>query len=170
MRFNRWSGCALAALALCAATAAAAQAPPRDRSPAVVAAWIKANVQPGPFEWLETHDKGVSYYALDDLPPTDARVRAWMRDELFEEGKGPFGTYRSRSMLTEFDCEARRWRFVAIDWYPQLNLKGRRASQDVADARWTYERASGPLSEQVLGEACKAKLGSLAPPKPSPFR
>ncbi len=168
MRFNRWSACGLAACAF--ATAAVAQPPPRDRSPAVVAAWTKANVQPGPYVWLETGDKAVSFYALDDLPPTDARIRAWIRDELFEDGKGPFGAYRSRSTLTEFDCEARRWRFVAMDWYPQLNLKGDRASQDAPDARWTYERGAGTLSEKVVGEACKAKLDGLAPAKPSPFR
>lgn len=160
----------LAACALYAATAASAQPPPRDRSPASVAAWIKAHLQPGPYTWLETGDTAVSYFTLDDLPPTDARIRAWLRDEMFAEREGPFGPYRSRSMLSEFDCEARRWRWVATDWYPQLNLKGRRASQDTPDARWVYERTTGTLSEKVVAESCKAKLDSLAPPKPSPFR
>lgn len=168
MRFNSW--CVFLAAAVMLPAATSAQPAPRDRSPATLAAWVKAHVQPGPYTWLETGEKAVSYYALDDLPPTDTRIRAWIRDELFEEGKGANGPYRSRSTLTEYDCEARRWRFVAMDWYPQLNLKGRRASQDTPDARWTYERTTGGLSETVVGEACKAKLDSLAPPKPSPFR
>lgn len=143
-------------------------APPRDASPAAVEAWVKANIVVGPYLPLETTDKRVSYYVLDDLGPTDARVRAWTRDEFFAPQSGTLAaTYRSVSMLAEVDCAQRRWRFVAMDWYPELNFKGERISQDAPDARWTYEREKEARSEIVFGEACKAKL---APPTRDPFR
>ena len=167
-RFNRFVLGLLTLFAAAPAVAQTAPGPPKDKSAAAVAAWVKANVVVGPYLPLETTAERVSFYVLDDLAPTDARVRAWTRDEMFAPQKNTRGVaYRSVSMLAEVDCAQRRWRFVAIDWYPELNLKGERVGQDAPDAKWTYEREKEARSEMVFGEACKAKL---SPPPPSPFQ
>ena len=150
---------------------ALAQAPaPKDKSPAAVAAWIKAQLDPGPFTLLETDDKGALFYVLDDDAPADARVRAWLRHEYFTDQPASQGAYRSDNLLTEMDCEKRAMRLLAVDWFPQLNLKGEPRRYDDQDPRWVYDRQADPATGKLFADACAAKQAKLAGPARTPFR
>jgi len=171
MRWKAAGSAACAAMAAaCAAWAQGAPAPPKDTSAASVAAWVKANLDAGPFTQLENDDQSVTFYLIDDEAPADARVRAWIRDDFFDAQPAAEGAYRSTNILTEMDCEKRALRALAIDWFPNLNLKGKPRSRDEQSPGWTYERGADPASQKVFDDACAAKQAKLAGPARSPFR
>jgi hypothetical protein len=155
--------CALALL--CAAGPALAQrgaapAPPKDAPPpaeqtdAAVDAWRLKNIVADGATYAFRDEDGVVLFKPDrDQDPARMPLRIWVRSEHFETLKEESGSHRSDIALYAFDCPLGRYRLLAMDLYPQLNLQGGAERYDAQTVSWTYPRP-GETADRLTWYAC----------------
>ncbi len=159
----------LAVSAVLAAGAAQAQQrarfadPPADRGPTAVAAWIGANVEVGPYAFVAADAAAARYVFAPEWQDYAAgpTVRAWIRAEFFTPQVIDTLTYRSSNTLREFDCAERRYRDLAADAYPLLNLQGEPHSENAQAPKWRYLRLGEPERAQLTA-ACALRDKAIA--------
>jgi hypothetical protein len=164
---RRWIAPILAAL--CAALPAAAQErarfanPPSELTPDGVETWVRAHIDLGPYKALGSTGGGVEFILASpyqDLIGGDS-IRAWIRTEYFNPQVVGDTTYRSVNELREFDCKERRFRTLATDSYPLLNLQGTVDSHDEQAPAWEYLRP-GVITRAELRAACALRTERIA--------
>lgn len=161
--------CLAAVLAFSVAGAAAAQQrarfadPPSALTEDGIAAWVGAHIELGPYKLVASTDESSEFIVVSpyqELIGSDS-IRAWIRVEYFNPQVVGDTTYRSENVLREFDCKERRYRTLASDAYPLLNLQGTVDSHDEQAPTWEYLRPVD-IERAELRAACAIRAEQIA--------
>lgn len=131
--------------------------PPASLDETGVDRWVKAHIDDKDWYALSYTDDYIRFFSWSKTTKTDKGqvVRTWIRQEYFKPQGDDKDKIRSALFLTEYDCDLKRYRWMAIDYFPFNNLKGDASSDDAQDVTWAFPRP-GTVGEIEMAQICEA--------------
>lgn len=152
-------GLALLAAAL-GGPAAYAQRPPATMDAKGIDAWRVANIQADGWALMHADGSALSYVRRSGEAGEDGTLRVEVRREYYKPVRlGPMPS-RSNFQTWLVDCELRRLKVTAMNFYALNNMKGAGFRKSAEGASWTTipaEAQDSPLFERICASVTAAR-------------
>lgn len=129
--------------------------PPRGDSGEHTRAWVKQNIVEGDYYYVGFTDEMATLVNRPSIRLTpSSTVRFWAKNEYFRPDLTGSTPVRSAHVLYEADCDADRFKILAVDEYAYNNLFGEVTDRIDKPTDWMYNRPE-TLGEELLSVVCR---------------